>query len=216
MAIAGAGVIVAVAIIPKEFFLRQASLVTEGTQDQSLDRRSSYVKVAVEAIEDRPLIGWGTDTFKKLWVKSEETRWFKMEERPAHNTYLEVTVGSGFVGLALFLLLMGYTFFNFHSAEKRLLHNGFESQGRLCGAYKLSLLAVMLYFLIKSGLDHKYFLMIIPLSTTALRFADHLLAKKAPPPVIAAAPETVSPDSPPSTSSVPYIPRRHARRNANP
>ena len=215
VAIIGVGIIAAAAVIPKEFFIRQASLLTEGTQDKSLDRRSSYVKVAVDAIEDHPLIGWGTDVFKKVWVRSEETRWFKMEERPAHNTYLEVTVGSGFVGLALFLLLMGRAFFNFHSAEKRLMQRGFESQARLCGAYKLSLLAVMLYFMIKSGLDHKYFLLILPLSTAAVRLADHLLARneKAPADTAAvAAPST--PTVKPASST--YIPRRHARRNNQP
>jgi len=177
VAIAGAGVIVAASVIPKEFFIRQASLITEGTQDKSLDRRSSYVIVAMDAIEERPLIGWGTDVFKKIWVRSEETKKFKMEERPAHNTYLEVSVGSGIIGITAFLLLMWRAFYGFHSSEKRLMKHGFESEAQLCAAYKLSLLAVMLYFLIKSGLDHKYFLMILPLSTAAVRFANSKLTQ---------------------------------------
>jgi len=215
VALAGAGLIVAAAIIPKEFFIRQASLVTEGTQDKSLDRRSSYVTVAIGAIKERPLTGWGTDVFKKVWVRSEETRWFDMEERPAHNTYLEVAVGSGAIGLMLFLLLMWQTFNGFHSSEKRLMAAGYESQAQLCAAYKLSLLAVMIYFLIKSGLDHKYFLMILPLSTAAVRFTNHKLSNSdstvAEP---RQAPTSATPTPPVRFSETKtYVPRRHTRRD---
>ena len=129
VAISGFGLLSLVMLIPEEFFERQATLVSDNSQDKSLDRRSSYVKVAIDAIEDRPLIGWGTDVFKKVWVRSEETRWFKMEERPAHNTYLEVAVGSGFTGLIIFLLLMAQTYFNFHSAEKAIDESRFRGSG---------------------------------------------------------------------------------------
>ncbi|MGI9273417.1 MAG: O-antigen ligase family protein [Endozoicomonas sp.] len=216
VAIAGMGLLAAAAVIPKEFFERQASIVTvgSGNQDQSLDRRASYVKVAIDATRERPVIGWGTDVFKKVWVRSEETRWFKMQERPAHNTYLEVIVGSGFIGLFLFLLMMWKTFSNFHSAERRLMSNGFQAQAHLCGAYKLGLLSVMFYFFFKSGLDHKYFLLIIPLSMAAVRFAENVLASNK------VSPEKATPTTFPSSLSRnpaldTYIPRRHARRNSN-
>ncbi|MDI3325750.1 O-antigen ligase family protein [Pontibacterium granulatum] len=177
VAIVGISAVVAVSIIPKDFFIRQASLVTEGTQDKSLDRRSSYVTVAVDAIEQRPIIGWGTDTFKKLWINSLETRWFDMEERPAHNTYLEVTVGSGIVGLGFFLFLLLRTFFNYHNSQKTLLSHGLEREAHLVGSFKLGLVAVGIYFLIKSGLEHKYFLMVIPLSEIAVRYARQKVAE---------------------------------------
>lgn len=176
VAVIGISAVLAVSIIPKDFFVRQATLVTEGTQDKSLDRRSSYVIVAVDAIEQRPIIGWGTDTFKKLWVNSLETRWFNMEERPAHNTYLEVAVGSGILGLAFFFYLLFRTFFNYHNSQKILLSYGLEREAHLVGSFKLSLVAVGLYFLIKSGLEHKYFLMIVPLSEIAIRYTKQKVA----------------------------------------
>lgn len=176
VAIGGLSLVAAVAVIPQDFFARQATLVTEGTQDKSLDRRSSYVKVGLEALQERPVIGWGTDVFKKVWVNSEETRWFNMEERPAHNTYLEVAVGGGLIGLTVFILLLLRAFLNFQAAEKQLMSKGLEQAAKLVGAYKLSFISVILYFLIKSGLEHKYFLLILPLSTAALQYANSKMA----------------------------------------
>ena len=81
-----------VVVVPESFFERQATLITEGTRDQSLDRRSTYLQVGAEAFFDRPLIGWGPDTFKRVWAESEAALRFDRIERPAHNTYVEVAV----------------------------------------------------------------------------------------------------------------------------
>lgn len=163
--------IAVVAIIPEDFFIRQATLVTEGTQDKSLNRRSHYVDVAIDAFEKRPIPGWGPDTFKKVWVNSLATRMFDLEERAAHNTYLEVAVGSGIIGLILFLFILIRSFLTYQKAEKILMDNGHEESAHLVAGYKFGLIAVCLYFLIKSGLDHKYFLMIIALPDIALSYA---------------------------------------------
>ncbi|MDO3386842.1 O-antigen ligase family protein [Gilvimarinus sp. SDUM040013] len=165
------GLLVIGTMIPEEFFERQATLVTEGTQDKSLDRRSSYVIVAFDAIQAKPILGWGTSAFRKLWVESEETRWFDMIERPAHNTYLEVAVGSGILGLCLFAALLLKAYLNFRNAEKMLLQKHLYEAAHLVGAYKLGLVVVLFYFLFKSGIEHKYFLLALPLSVVALRFA---------------------------------------------
>lgn len=176
VAIIGISFVVVVSVIPEDFFVRQASLITEGTEDKSLDRRSSYVTVAVDAFQEKPVIGWGPDTFKKLWISSLETRWFNMVERPAHNTYLEVIVGTGIIGLILFLFLLGRSYFNYRNAEKLLISHGMEKEARLVGSFKLGLISVCMYFFIKSGLEQKYFLMIIPLSEVAARYAREKVA----------------------------------------
>jgi O-antigen ligase len=172
------GVLAVVFIIaaPKEFLERQATLVTEGTQDRSVNRRSHYVKVGLEAIKERPLIGWGPDVFRKVWVHSMDTRWFDMVERPAHNTYIEVGVGSGLIGLFLFLFVLGRAYFNYRQAERTLMEHGMEEQAHLVGAFKLGIISVLIYFFIKSGLEHKYFLLSLALSYGALLYARNKVA----------------------------------------
>ena len=163
--------------IPSDFFTRQATLITEGTQDRSLDRRSAYIEVAIDAVLQRPIAGWGTDTFKKIWANSFQARWFDMIERPAHNTYLEVAVGSGIIGLVAFIFLIVRAFLNYQQSQDALIKYGLEREAHLVGSFKLSLVSVAIYFLMKSGLEHKYFLLIIPLSEIAIRYAKQKISE---------------------------------------
>ncbi len=159
--------VLVVLFIPKDFVERQMSLVSdEPAQDRSLDRRGSYVTVAFKAFEEHPIIGTGPDTFKENWVRSVETKFFDMEQRPAHNTYLEVMVGTGTIGMFAFFFLLWRMYSNFASAEKNLARHGLEAESQLAAALKLSMVGVCLYFFFKSGLEHKYFLLLIGLAGT--------------------------------------------------
>jgi O-antigen ligase len=170
-----------VTLVPKDYIERQASLglilewVTGDTreiaQDYALDRRTAYLAVAVDAFPKRPILGSGPDTFPKIWIESMETRWFDMEERPAHNTYVEVAIGTGAAGLLAFLGLLAMTYNNYRRAEHTLRTAGDERGAHLIGAYKIAFLAVLIYFFFKSGIDHKYFILALPLSVAAERYA---------------------------------------------
>lgn len=177
LVVGAAGVLAVLFVVatPKEFVERQLTLVEEGTQDKSVNRRSHYVKVGLEGIQERPLIGWGPDVFKKIWVNSIDTRWFDMVERPAHNTYIEVAVGAGVPGLVLFLFILLRAYLNYRQAEKMLMEHGLEEKAHLVGAVRLSIVAIALYFTIKSGLEHKYFLMSLALSQCALMYAHSVV-----------------------------------------
>nr|WP_246624955.1 O-antigen ligase family protein [Oceanobacter mangrovi] len=178
LVIAGVSVfsVAVVLFIPEDFVERQMSLVSdEPAQDRSLDRRSSYVTVAVRAFEEHPVIGTGPDTFKENWIRSVETRFFDMDRRPAHNTYLEVAVGTGTLGLFAFFYLLWRMYSNFASAEKNLREHGLEAESQLAAALKMSLVGVCLYFFFKSGLEHKYFLLLIGLAGTIKYYEEFKL-----------------------------------------
>jgi O-antigen ligase len=160
-----------VAVVPTAFFERQVSLVTEGTQDKSISRRSYYIRVGLEAFGERPLMGWGPNAFQEIWVESRAARRFNMEKRPAHNTYMEVAVGSGLVGLAVFGFLMVRTYRNYAEAQRLFARQERDREAHLMGAYKVGVVIVLVYFLFKSGLEHKYFLLALPLSYAVLAYA---------------------------------------------
>ena len=172
--------------VPQEYIQRQASLqllvewVTgdgqELASDSALDRRAGYIQVALDAFPKHPILGTGPDTFKQIWASSTQARWFEMAERPAHNTYLEVAVGTGLVGLAAFLALLFVSYRNYTSAERLLRQHGDETGAHLIGAYKIAFVSVLIYFLVKSGIDHKYFILALPLSVAALRYAKNRVA----------------------------------------
>ena len=183
---AAAAMAAVVTLVPKDYIERQASLglilewVTGDTreiaQDYALDRRTAYLAVAVDAFPKRPILGSGPDTFPKIWIESMETRWFDMEERPAHNTYIEVAIGTGAAGLLAFLGLLAMTYNNYRRAEHTLRAAGDERGAHLIGAYKIAFLAVLIYFFFKSGIDHKYFILALPVSVAALRYAGNRIA----------------------------------------
>nr|WP_274611040.1 O-antigen ligase family protein [Rhodovibrio sodomensis] len=178
-----AAMVLIVVLVPQEYIQRQASLqllvewVTgdgrELASDAALDRRAGYIQVAFDAFPRHPVLGTGPDTFKEIWANSRQARWFEMSERPAHNTYLEVLIGNGIVGLAAFLALLLVTYRNYAGAERLLRQHGDETSAHLIGAYKIAFLSVLIYFLVKSGIDHKYFILALPLSVAAQRFAAH-------------------------------------------
>jgi O-antigen ligase len=171
-----------VAFVPQEYIQRQASLELlvewvsgdgqELARDGALDRRAAYLEVAADVFPQRPILGSGTDTFQEHWVDSMQTRWFDMEKRPAHNTYVEVLIGSGLLGFAAFGALLWITYRNYRAAEDLLRAHGDEKGAHLAGAYKLAFLAILIYFFVKSGLDHKYFLLALPLSDAVRRYAE--------------------------------------------
>jgi O-antigen ligase len=184
---AAAVMVAVVTLVPQDYLERQASLrlivewVTGDTgeisRDYALDRRTAYLSVAMDAFPERPILGSGPDTFPKIWVQSMETRWFDMEERPAHNTYIEVLIGAGAVGLIAFLTLLAMTYNNYRTAERMLRDAGDERGAHLIGAYKIAFLAVLVYFFFKSGIDHKYFILAMPISVAALRYARARVAR---------------------------------------
>lgn len=170
-----------VLIVPQDFFERQASVrvlldsltgeSNELVTDAALDRRAAYLEVAGDVLWERPFLGHGTDTFKRLWIDSEQTRWFAMEERPAHNTYAEVLVGTGLIGLAAFLMLLWVTYSNYRRAERTLAAIGDESGRLLMASYRIAFISILVYFLVKSGIDHKIFILAMPLSDAVRRYA---------------------------------------------
>ncbi|MFW5893646.1 MAG: O-antigen ligase family protein [Verrucomicrobiota bacterium] len=170
---AGAGIIVMVAIlaVPEQYIARQSTIL-EGTQaDVSTQRRAAYIDVGIRSFLHHPIIGTGTQTFSQVWVNSQEALRFKREERGAHNTYIEVAVGSGLLGLAFFGMLLLQCLMNYTKAVHLYREADDAENMSLAKAYRLSFVSVLIYFLFKSGLDHKMFLLAIPLSQTALNLA---------------------------------------------
>lgn len=172
--LASAGLIFAVLILftPKEYIIRQANFLRKGTQtDYSTQRRAAYIKVAFESFKKHPFLGTGTWTFPMVWFKSIESRGFKKELRPAHNTYLDVLIGTGIIGLTLFVIILLYCYSSFSLAQRLAQLAGQYKLASLIASYKISFLSIAFYFFLKSGIHHKFFLISIALSQIAYRIA---------------------------------------------
>ena len=85
---------------------------------------------------------------------------------------MEVLVGSGIIGLIIFLLLLRRAYLNFTKAIKSFQQTGNEEGVSMIRAYRLSFISVCAYLLILSGIEHKLFLLSLALSAIALKMVQ--------------------------------------------
>jgi O-antigen ligase len=88
----------------------EKSIYTQSA-DASTERRASYLDFGKDLFVQSPFFGHGFDSFAQLYPRSEYARFNNpMSDaeryRVAHNAYLEITVGTGIVGLVIFISLI--------------------------------------------------------------------------------------------------------------
>ncbi len=167
------------ATVPESYWHRQSSLIREN--DFSLQRRASYLTVGWEAFKKHPLLGNGPGTFRDIYADSVMGAVFERKDstrrRYAHNTYLEVLVGSGLLGLTLFLVLLAVTLASFSRARAIFLAGNDTETAELTGCYRIAFVVLAIYLFIFSELFHKHLLLSIGLSQVALCLAQEMSLK---------------------------------------
>ena len=157
-------------LVPPSYLERQKS-VTD-TTDTAIGRRISYLYVAWDSFKGNPILGSGPGTFRKIYENSvyayQYARGKEDYIRDAHNTYLEILIGSGIMGISIFILILIVALRNFHKAINNFRHHGKENMASLVGAYRLSFVSLLIYFLMMSSAYHKYLWLSIALSQIAL------------------------------------------------
>lgn len=160
-----------VTFAPASYWDRLHSLTQ--ASDPALRQRTAYVVVAMRAFGERPVLGHGPGSFRKIYAQTEYAERFQArdesKERFAHNTYLEVLVGSGIIGLLVFLRILYIAIKNFWVAKQRGGLGESKRSAILMGTYRLSFLIILLYLMIFSDPYHKYMLLCIGLSQVAIR-----------------------------------------------
>ena len=164
------GACVVLVSVPESYFERQQTLVAK-SKDSSLRRRAAYIKVALSSFSENPFWGTGTDSFKKIWERSHENRKYDLTARAAHNMYLEVLVGSGSLGIILFMGILYQALRDFTLAKNEFSLRGDEAMASLIGAYRLSLCVILVYLFFKSAQNHKLYFLILSLSQIAYSLA---------------------------------------------
>jgi len=176
--VAALGVLLVFATVPTEYWERQKTLALGTQADRAIGRRASYVLVAKDAVLKHPFLGSGPGSFIEIFSSSRYAHQYSREEegvksyrRYAHNTYLEVVVGTGLLGLLVFVLLLRQAFSNFSAAARAFHERRDPWMARLVRSYRISFVMVGLYLLIFSDLYHKYLLLSLALSQVVLAAA---------------------------------------------
>jgi len=172
------GLLVSPFVVPEKALNRLMTL-TATHKDTSVQRRGSYLDVGLRAYFKQPIIGYGPFTFQHLFAASREARKYQRNEssllRQAHNTYLEILVGSGTLGILLFLGVLIQAHLNFFKAKQLLLSINMIEYRDLLNSFQISFIGLSIYLLVFSDPYHKDLLIMLPLSELALRYARNFM-----------------------------------------
>lgn len=180
VAVAGLGLVIVLALIPSSYWERQKSTLEGTSADKSIARRSVYQTVALDAFKESPIWGHGPGTFSLVYAASKYAPTLQLDvekeagtlERDAHNTYLEVVVGTGLVGLLLYLAIIWRALRNLRTARKNFHDRGDEDMANLTQTYFLSFVSLLLYMLMFSDVYHKFLLLSFVISSVGLRISE--------------------------------------------
>jgi O-antigen ligase len=163
--------------VPNTDLWKRMASITSPQADLSLSRRASYLKVAWDAIKENPLVGWGPGAFPYIYQNSSYAVAFGTQEsgyaRRAHNTYIEVIVGTGTVGLLLFLSTLLMSFRCLYKSQEHH-RNLTRIDTGLIRSYIYSFFSLSLSILFLSSVYHKYIWLFFGLSAAA----ENILGQK--------------------------------------
>lgn len=160
--------------VPESYWERQATLGSS-EKDRSLSRRSAYVIVAYDAFLQRPILGHGPGTYRDIYAQSRFAILYQRGDeslrRYAHNTYLEVIVGTGIVGSLVFGMLLLATLRNFFRARRYFAAIKDSVHTEELNYYILSFCFMLLYLMMYSDVFQKFLLVAIGWSQVWVRVA---------------------------------------------
>ncbi len=163
-----------VVAVPQSFWQRQISVLNFDA-DNSLSRRGSYLEVAKRAFPEAPLLGAGPGAFIDIYGFSPESRLYTGDpdrrRRRAHNTYIEVLIGTGLIGFAVWMWMQGRGILNFFRAERAYADAGDKESANLAASYRMGFLILLFFLMVFSELYHKYMLLALAMSQVALTYA---------------------------------------------
>jgi len=174
LSLAGTALVLVLLYVPTSYWDAQKSLF-EPRIDMSVARRLTYIEVAFDSFMKNPLLGSGPGTFYHVYAQSPQAARFVVEgegyERHAHNTYLEILVGHGALGLLLFLSVIVLALKNFMKARSHYLARGDRKNEALVTSYLATTISILVLYFFFTDPYMKYFWIMIAASQVALNAA---------------------------------------------
>jgi O-antigen ligase len=159
--------LIAAVLLSPSLFSRLAALADWGS-DPTLFRRTTYLAIGFDLFMQSPIWGIGPGNYPVYFV-GDEYRFMPGRTpimRELHNTYLDVAVELGTIGLLLFLALLGSAL----SETRRALIGG-EAQRAAGLALLLALLALFAASFFMPNKDMRYLWLLLGLAFQAGRMA---------------------------------------------
>ena len=162
----GFAALLAAAVILSPSLLDRLMALADWGRDPTLVRRTTYLAVGADLLQQSPVWGVGPGNYP-LYFVGDEYRFLpgrRLVERELHNTYLDVAVELGLVGLAFFLALAGAALASaWRSAAGALRGPGV--------ALTLALIALLVASLFMPNKDMRYLWLLLGLAFQCGRLA---------------------------------------------
>jgi probable O-glycosylation ligase (exosortase A-associated) len=171
--LAGVAVVVAVGsfFVPPEFYERMGTIASHN--DSSSVGRLNAWAAAWEMSKDYPIFGVGLDNFLHMFTLYAPD---PDDVHVAHNTYFQMLAETGFVGLGIYVALLGTTFWTLWGTRRRAKKFGIEwaVAGSKCLEASLVAFVVGATFLNRAHFDLTYHVLV--LSVCLERISNHEIA----------------------------------------
>ncbi len=176
------GLLCVLYLVPADYWQRQKSI---STQDSSVSSRISYIKAAQWSLEQRPIIGVGVGSYDVMYsyspwafIEGWNRRTRDQARRDAHNTYLEILVGTGVVGFIFYAAMIVLGLRNFNRAVDLTRYKRLPELKGMIKAYRMAFLIVLAYYFMLSSVYSRYFWVLLAVSVLALRLAKSATEKE--------------------------------------
>jgi len=171
------GSVVAVALLgslflPSTFYERMGSIVHYQNDNSAMGRLNAW-QTSWNMARDYPVFGVGLDNFLfmfRFYAPNPD------DVHVAHNTYLQVLAEAGFIGLAIYMVLLGTAFWTLWWTRRQAQSFGMEWATGACKFLMASLAAFLVggTFLNRAHFDLTYHVII--LSACLERIVNHEIA----------------------------------------
>jgi O-antigen ligase len=124
--LAAVGFVILVAFVPNALKSRLGGAPTErsGADENSATARGTLLATSLALTVDNPIFGVGPGNFAATVVEEGRSRGLEWAPLGTHNTYTQISSETGFPGMLLFLLLIGFSFKNVVSLVRQTSPKG--------------------------------------------------------------------------------------------
>lgn len=170
-----AAAVLVILFVPQFYWDRQKTMFDTKT-DASVGMRIAFLRTGWDLFKQKPLLGFGPAAFAEEYATTLYAANFARSSgsyyMKAHNTYLEVLIGSGLLGLLSFLALIGVALRNFRIAATKASRDGDLEHKLLCNAYEAAFWVTLILFLFVSHPEIKHFWIFLAISQIARNIAE--------------------------------------------
>jgi O-antigen ligase len=146
------------------------------TSDRAIRGRASESLTAWSMVRQHPFLGVGLNNYTTLYQEYAKSLGLapSAEPRAPHNLYLEVAAETGVVGLAAFLLMIGFAFRAIIAARRALKAAGMDDYAHMVTGFALAFVAYMLSGVFAHAAYPRYFYLMLGIAYALPSLIDQL------------------------------------------